>query len=53
MLCAGTPLPEVARILGHASPQVTATVYAHVLPAGGELAAKRLEAFYAGPTSSP
>ena len=43
MLVSGTPLPEVARILGHASPQVTATVYAHVLPGGGELAARRLE----------
>jgi len=28
----GVPIPEVSRHLGHSSPQVTMTVYAHAIP---------------------
>jgi integrase len=43
LLSAGVPLPEVAQILGHASPQVTATIYAHLIARSSEHAADRLE----------
>lgn len=45
-LLAGVPLPEVAQLLGHASPQVTATVYAHVLARARTDAGAVLEQFY-------
>jgi integrase len=31
MLARGVPLPVVARQLGHANPNITATIYAHIL----------------------
>lgn len=31
-LASGTPVPEVARLLGHANPSVTLSVYAHAIP---------------------
>jgi integrase len=43
LLSAGVPLPEVAQILGHASTQVTATIYAHVIARSTQHAADRLE----------
>jgi integrase len=39
------PLPDVAKRLGHSSPEVTARIYAHVLPGGDEEAAQRWEAY--------
>ncbi len=36
LLKSGVPVPEVARHLGHASPQVTMTVYAHAVPDGDD-----------------
>ena len=32
LLARGVPVPEVSRHLGHSSPQVTMTVYAHAIP---------------------
>lgn len=43
LIAAGVPLPEVAQILGHATPQVTATIYAHIVARSSEHAADRLE----------
>ena len=42
MLQAGVPVNVVSRRLGHASPVVTLTVYAHVVPGQGRDAADRL-----------
>jgi integrase len=47
LLASGTDLATTSRILGHASPQVTATVYAHVLPRATAEAMARLEDAYA------
>jgi integrase len=44
-LAAGVPLPDVSKRLGHANPQVTATVYAHALPGHDDRAAKAWEDF--------
>ncbi|HXI15305.1 MAG TPA: site-specific integrase, partial [Chloroflexota bacterium] len=44
-LTAGVPLAEVAQIAGHASPAVTATVYAHFVPRSTGQAARDLEQF--------
>lgn len=44
-LAAGVPLPEVSQILGHASPQVTAAVYAHAVQRYARAAADALERF--------
>jgi integrase len=41
LLSKGAPLPTVAKRLGHANPNVTATIYAHALEAD-ELAAEKL-----------
>ena len=46
LLMRGTPLPEVAQILGHAGPHVTAAVYAHLVPRGGRAALEDVEAYY-------
>jgi integrase len=43
LLIRGTPLPEGARILGHAGPHVVA-VYAHLVPRGGRAALEDAEA---------
>jgi integrase len=42
LLATGTDIATTARILGHATPQITATVYAHVLPGATAQAAERL-----------
>jgi integrase len=48
LLASGTDIATTARILGHASPQITATVYAHVLPRATADAALRLERAFRG-----
>lgn len=49
LLEAGIPVPTVARLLGHASPSITMTVYAHMIRGSEERAAAALEAALAGP----
>ena len=49
LIASGTDIATTARILGHATPQVTAVVYAHVLPRATAQAAERLEAALRGP----
>ena len=44
----GEGIATVAEVLGHASPQVTATVYAHALPHKVANASRRLEDLYSG-----
>jgi len=44
MLAAGTPVKVVSEILGHASPTITLSVYAHVMPGMAEEAGARLSA---------
>lgn len=44
LLSAGVPLIYVSRQLGHSSPHVTATVYAHWLPVGDRSAVDALDA---------
>jgi integrase len=46
LIARGTDVATTARILGHATPQVTAVVYAHVLPRATAEAAERLEAAF-------
>ncbi|MBI3974021.1 MAG: site-specific integrase [Chloroflexi bacterium] len=42
-LAAGVSLPEVAQILGHATPQVTATIYAHMIGRSTHQSAELME----------
>jgi len=42
LIAKGVPLPAVARRLGHANPQVTATIYAHAFDSGDAEAATAL-----------
>jgi integrase len=51
MLAAGIPVHVVAVRLGHATPKITLSVYAHVLPTQGVEAADVMGAF--GPGSVP
>lgn len=44
LLPAGEPLKIVSERLGHASPSVTMTVYAHVMPGDQKCAASRFAA---------
>ena len=44
-LAAGVPLHVVSRCLGHAGPNITASVYAHVLPGQGADAAAAMERY--------
>jgi integrase len=46
MLAAGVPVSEVAELLGHASSNVTTTIYAHAIRRSGRSAVEQLEAFY-------
>ena len=46
LLSEGEDIATVAEVLGHASPQVTAIVYAHALPHKVANASKRLEGLY-------
>ena len=48
MLAAGVPVSEVAELLGHASTNVTTTIYAHAIRRSGRSAVEQLEAFYDG-----
>jgi integrase len=45
LLAAGVPLTDVSKRLGHSSPHVTATIYAHALEGRDDLAAKAWESF--------
>jgi integrase len=45
LLAAGVPLTDVSKRLGHSSPHVTATIYAHALEGRDDLAAKAWEKF--------
>jgi integrase len=44
MLAEGTPVKVVSEVLGHASPTITLTTYAHVMPGMAEEAGERLSA---------
>jgi len=44
MLAAGEPVKVVSELLGHASPTITLSVYAHTLPGLAESAGARLSA---------
>lgn len=46
LLAAGRPLPEVSAMAGHASPAITAALYAHAISAAPADATGALEAFY-------
>ncbi|MGE4055760.1 MAG: site-specific integrase [Vicinamibacterales bacterium] len=46
MLEAGESVPTVAEYLGHATPAVTMTVYAHAVPGSNKRAAERLGAIF-------
>jgi integrase len=48
MLAAGAPVKVVADVLGHASPTITLSTYAHVLPGMAEEAGARLSASLLG-----
>lgn len=48
LLASGTPLPDVARHLGHADPSVTAKVYSHVVDQVDTSSLERLDKWYAG-----
>lgn len=52
LLSEGESIATVAEVLGHASPQVTAEVYAHALPHQVANASRKLEAIYAEPRHS-
>lgn len=52
LLSAGVPLIYVSRQLGHSSPHVTATVYAHWLPVGDRSAVDALDATIAPPAKT-
>jgi integrase len=51
LLRAGVPVHVVSQRLGHASPVVTMTVYAHVLPGDQKSAAEKFAATVAGASS--
>ena len=42
LLEAGEPVPAVSEYLGHASPAITMTIYAHAVPGASKRAAARL-----------
>jgi integrase len=45
LLAAGVPLTDVSKRLGHSSPHVTATIYAHALEGRDDLAATAWDKF--------
>jgi integrase len=51
MLAAGVPVPVVAEILGHASPAITMSIYAHAIPGMGRAAGEELSKRLLGPVS--
>jgi integrase len=48
LLASGVPITRVSALLGHASPAITLSVYAHVMPKHKDDAAAKLEAFFDG-----
>jgi integrase len=48
MLSAGVPVTTVSQILGHSTPVITMSVYAHSLPGAGRAAAEGMEAALLG-----
>jgi integrase len=52
LIMRGTPLTEVAQILGHAGPHVTAAVYTHLVPRAGRTALEMIMAAYEAHFSS-
>jgi hypothetical protein len=46
MLARGVTVAEVAAVLGHASPAVTAAVYSHLVPRVGRAVLEDVEGFY-------
>ncbi|MDP8922366.1 MAG: site-specific integrase [Chloroflexota bacterium] len=53
LLEAGEPVPAVAEYLGHASPAVTMTVYAHAVPGASKRAAERLGSIIRNARAAP
>ncbi len=49
MLAAGVPVKIVQELLGHASPTITLSIYAHTLPGMAEEATAALSASLLGP----
>ena len=48
MLADGVPVKVVSELLGHASPTITLSIYAHVLPGMAEQAGEALSASLLG-----
>jgi len=48
MLASGTPVKVVSDLLGHSSPTITLSIYAHVLPGMAEEAGEKLSALVLG-----
>ena len=48
MLASGTPVKVVSDLLGHSSPTITLSIYAHVLPGMAEEAGEKLSAMVLG-----
>jgi integrase len=48
LIAEGIPLTTIAQVLGHASPAITMTVYAHQLKGADEAAARALERAFSG-----
>jgi integrase len=46
MIRQGIPIPTVSKILGHANPAITMTVYAHVLEDMEKAASDLIDAMY-------
>ncbi len=50
LLAEGTPIPEVQQRLGHSSPIVTMTIYAHALPGKQAKVTERLAGLFGAKT---
>ncbi len=48
LLSQGVPIPVVSKMLGHANPAITMSIYSHALPDSERLAAKAMESVFAG-----
>jgi integrase len=48
MLASGVPVNVVAELLGHSSPTITLSIYAHVMPGMAEEAGEALSASLLG-----
>lgn len=51
-IAAGVPIPEVAQILGHASPAVTTQIYSHLIERASGQAARDIDQFLDGEAQS-